>query len=234
MKPVEAFVSSIRPDLHAPPRPGVVFGVAWRGDRIMIIPAGERSGFTLVEALVALMLFGLIAAAGTAVLSVSIDNRFAVREATDRTAGLQRTRSLLKADLGQATGRRTRDRNGEPQALALSGATVPGSPVLILTRAGWSNAGRAERSSLQRVEYSLVENRLERRASPFLDGSRPGPPQQLLTGVTDMSVTFLQDGRESLNPAPGPSGSAPDAVRLDFTLRGYGRVSQLFLVGGGR
>ena len=54
--------------------------------RIMLTPTAVRSGFTLVEALVALMLFGLIAAAGTAVLSVSIDNRFAVRSATDRTA----------------------------------------------------------------------------------------------------------------------------------------------------
>lgn len=200
----------------------------------MIIPAQVRSGFTLVEALVALMLFALIAAAGTAVLSVSIDNRFAIRAATDRTAGLQRTRSLLKADLGQATDRRTRDRNGEPNALALAGTTVPGGPVLVVTRAGWSNVGGAGRSSLQRVEYSLVGNRLERRASPFLDGSRPGPPQPLLSGVTDLTVTFVQNGGESLNPTPGASGSAPDAVRLDFTLQGYGRISQLFLVGGGR
>jgi general secretion pathway protein J len=200
----------------------------------MIIPARVRSGFTLVEALVALMLFALIAAAGTAVLSVSIDNRFAVRSATDRTAGLQRTRSLLKADLGQATARRTRDRNGEPLPLALTGATGPDGPVLVLTRAGWSNAGGADRSSLQRVEYSLVGNRLERRISPFLDGSRPGSPQQLLSGVTDLTVTFVQEGRESSSPTMGPTGSAPDAVRLEFTLDGYGRLSQLFLVGGGR
>ncbi|MDP3081764.1 MAG: type II secretion system minor pseudopilin GspJ [Brevundimonas sp.] len=200
----------------------------------MIIPARVRSGFTLVEALVALMLFALIAAAGTAVLSVSIDNRFAVRSATDRTAGLQRMRSLLKADLGQATGRRTRDRNGEPHPLALTGATVPDGPVLVLTRAGWSNAGGAGRSSLQRVEYSLVGNRLERRISPFLDGSRPGPPQQLLSGVTDLTVTFVQEGRDSPGPTMGPTGSTPDAVRLEFTLAGYGRLSQLFLVGGGR
>lgn len=87
----------------------------------MFTPATARSGFTLVEALVALMLFGLIASAGAAVLSVSVDNRFVVRAATDRTAALQRTRSLLKADLGQATNRRTRDRNGEPHPLALAG-----------------------------------------------------------------------------------------------------------------
>jgi len=200
----------------------------------MFTPTSVRSGFTLVEALVALMLFGLIAAAGAAVLSVSIDNRFAVRSATDRTAGLQRTRSLLKADLGQATSRRTRDRNGEPHPLALVGATAPGDPVLVVTRAGWSNADGAGRSSLQRVEYRLVGDRLERRVSPFLDGSRPGPPQLLLTGVTGLTVTFVQDGREALAPIQGPTGRPPDAVRLDLTLEGYGRLTQLFLIGGGR
>lgn len=200
----------------------------------MFTPTMVRSGFTLVEALVALMLFGLIAAAGTAVLSVSIDNRFAVRAATDRYAALQRTRSLLKADLGQATDRRTRDRDGEPHPLALAGAEAPGDPVLVVTRAGWSNVGGAGRSSLQRVEYRLVQGRLERRVSPFLDGSRPGPPQQLLAGVTDLAVTFVQDGRETATPTPGPTGRPPDAVRLDLTVEGYGRLTQLFLIGGGR
>lgn len=200
----------------------------------MLTPTTARSGFTLVEVLVALMLFALIAAAGAAVLSVSIDNRFDVRSATDRTAALQRTRSLLRADLGQATARRTRDRDGEPQPLALAGATRPGDPVLTVTRAGWSPAGNAGRSSLQRVEYWLVEGRLERRVSPFLDGSRPGPPQQLLSGVTDLTVTFIRDGLETPVPFPGLNGDTPDAVRFSLTLEGYGPMTQLFLVGSGR
>lgn len=194
----------------------------------------NRSGFTLVEAVVGLMLFALIAAAGAAVLSVSIDNRFAVRSATDRTAALQRMRSLLRADLGQATARRTRDRDGEPQPLALAGALRPGDPVLTLTRAGWTNPADAGRSSLQRVEYRLVDGRLERRVSPFLDGSRPGPPQQLVSGVTDLTVTFIRDGQETPAPVPGPAGAPPDAVRLRLTLEGYGPMSQLFVVGSGR
>lgn len=200
----------------------------------MRIPARVRPGFTLVEAMMALMLFALISAAGAAVLSTSIDNRFAVRAASERTAALQRTRSLLRADLGQATTRRTRDRNGEPHPLPLAGAIGPGDPVLTVTRAGWSNASNANRSSLQRVEYRLVDGRLERRASRHLDGSRPGPPQALLTGVTDMAISFVQDGRETAAPIPGPAGRAPDAVRLTLTLEGYGPMTHLFLVGGGR
>lgn len=201
---------------------------------IMRIPATVRSGFTLVEALVALTLFALIAAAGTAVLSMSIDNRFAVRVASDRTAALQRTRSLLRADLGQATSRRTRDRNGEPQALALEGATGPGDPILTVTRAGWSNPDAAGRSSLQRVEYRLAEGRLERRVSPYLDGSPLGPPQLLLSGVTDLEVSFLRGGQETPVPTPGSLGEPPDAMRLTLTLEGYGRMTQLFLIGSGR
>lgn len=202
--------------------------------RVLRTPATARSGFTLVEALVALALFALIATAGATVLSMSIDNRFAVHAASERTAAVQRTRSLLKADLGQAVTRRTRDRNGEPRALPLDGAAAPGDPVLVLTRAGWTNPGDAPRSSLQRVEYRLEAGRLERRVSPFLDGSRPGPPQLLLTGVSDLTVAFLQDGQASPVPIPGPTGAPPDAVRLTLTLEGYGPVTQLFLIGGGR
>lgn len=200
----------------------------------MPIPATVRSGFTLVEALVALAVFAMVAGAGAAILSVSIENRIAVHASSERTAALQRTRTLLKADLGQATNRRTRDRNGEPQPLALAGAAGPGSPILTLTRAGWSNAGDLGRSSLQRVEYRLVEDRLERRVSPFLDGSRPGPPQLLLSGVTNLTLSFVEGGHEAPSPVPDPSGRQPDAVRLRLVLDGYGSLDQIFLVGSGR
>lgn len=205
-----------------------------RAVTVLQTPATHRSGFTLVEAMVALALFALVTTAGAAVLSMSIDNRLAVRAASERTAALHRTRSLLKADLGQVVTRRTRDRNGEPQALPLTGSTAPGEPVLVLTRAGWTNPGDAARSSLQRVEYRLEAGRLERRVSPFLDGSRPGAPQLLLTGVSDLSVDFLQDGQAGPVPLPRLTGEPPDAVRLTFTLESHGRMTQLFLIGGGR
>ncbi len=74
----------------------------------------SRAGFTLVEALVSLSIFALLATAGSAVLSQAIDNRFAVKSATDRTADLQRMRGLLGADIGQAAPRRARGPTGRP------------------------------------------------------------------------------------------------------------------------
>lgn len=195
--------------------------------------APSRAGFTLVEVLVSLLIFALIAAAGAAVLSLSIDNRFAIKAATDRTGDLQRMRSLLKADLGQASGRRSRGPTGRPMLQPMSGPAAPGGPVLVLTRAGWTNPGGQPRPSLQRVEYRLVEDRLERRVATHLDGARPGPPQVLYRGVRDLTVAFVRDGQEAPAYIVTAERPLPDAVRLRMTLDGYGPVEQLFLVGGG-
>ncbi|MBA4804831.1 MAG: type II secretion system minor pseudopilin GspJ [Brevundimonas sp.] len=193
---------------------------------------GDRAGFTLVEVLVSLAIFALLAAAGTAVLARSIDTRFAVKAATERTADLQRLRSLLRADIGQAAPRRARGPTGRPMPQPMTGAGAPGEPVLTLVRAGWSNPGERPRPSLQRVEYRLVDGRLERRVSGHLDGSRPGPPQVLYRGVRDLSVSFVRDGAEAPAYLTTPERPLPDAVRLRMTLEGFGPMDQLFLVGG--
>lgn len=193
-----------------------------------------RAGFTLVEVLIALLIFALLAAAGAAVLGVAIDNRFAVKASSDRVGDLQRLRALLRADLGQAAPRRSRGATGRPQVTAIVGPSAPGDPVLTLIRAGASNPGAQPRPSLQRVEYRLVEGRLERRVSSHLDGARPGPPQVLYRGVRDLSVAFVRDGQEAPAFLPTPERPLPDAARVSMTLDGYGPVSQLFLVGSGR
>ena len=110
-----------------------------------------RAGFTLVEVMVSLLIFAMLAGAGAAVLGGAIDNRFAIKAASDRVADLQRMRGLLRADLGQAAARRSRGPTGRPTPQPIIGATVPGEPILVLNRAGWSNPGEQGRPSLQRV-----------------------------------------------------------------------------------
>ncbi|WP_439473007.1 type II secretion system minor pseudopilin GspJ [Brevundimonas sp.] len=194
----------------------------------------NRSGFTLVEVLISLLIFAMLAAAGAAVLGVTIDNRFAVKAQSDRVGDLQRMRSLLRADLGQATGRRARGATGRPAPQAMVGPMSPADPILTLTRAGWTNPGEQARPSLQRVEYRLVDDRLERRVASQLDGARPGPPQVLYRGVRDVVVAFIIDGQASPAYTSTLDRPLPDAVRITMTLEGYGAVEQLFLVGGGR
>ena len=194
----------------------------------------QRAGFTLVEVMISLMIFAMLAGAGAAVLSGAIDNRFAVKTASDRVGDLQRMRGLLRADLGQATARRSRGPTGRPTPQPIIGAAAPGDPILVLNRAGWSNPGEQARPSLQRVEYRLVEDRLERRASSHLDGARPGPPQVLYRGVSDVTVAFVRDGEAAPAFISSIDRPLPDAVRIGMTVKGYGRVDQLFVVGSGR
>jgi general secretion pathway protein J len=139
-------------------------------------------------------------------------------------------RALLKADLAQAAPRRVRAPTGRPLPRALMGQEQPGDPILTLVRNGWSNPGQAPRASLQRVEYRVVEGRLERRVFPYLDGARPGPPQVLCRGVKDAAVTFIQDGSEAQAFITSSDRPLPDAVRIVMTLDGVGRLEQLFLV----
>ena len=188
----------------------------------------RRAGFTLVEVLVALAIFAMIASAGVGLLSFAIDNRLAVRDASERTAAFQRARALMRADLGQAAPRRVRGADGAPQAAFELG----GEALFAVTRRGWINPGEARRASMQRVEYRLVEGRLERRVRGRLDGARPAEPQVLLENVESAQVTAILDGDPIADWRPVQNRPLPDAVRIDLTLEGYGPVSQLFMVAG--
>ncbi len=188
--------------------------------------ARPRSGFTLAEVLIALVIFALLAAAGTAVMAAAVDGRFAIRAADARTAELQRLRALLKADVGQAV------RGSDPTASPIE---TSGDRVLALVRTGWANPAGRSRPSLQRVEWRLVDGRLERRASDPMTGAAPGPAQVVARGVSDVQVSFLSLEVETpvFVPRP-PNQTAPDAVRIRMTLKDLGPVDMLLLVGSGR
>jgi len=186
-------------------------------------------GFTLVEMMVALLVFGMLAAAGVMVMRSSIDSQMIVRERVDRVGELQRLRAALKADLGQAAPRRTRTPEGLAAREALHGGGRDG-PLLALVRRGRENPDFLARASLQYVEYRLVEGRLERRTRPALDGAPLDPPQILAEGVEAAEVAFFADNH--WRPVWEGAGALPQAVRVDLTLEGLGAVSQLFLTPG--
>lgn len=195
------------------------------------IALNPSQGFTLVEVMIALLILALIAGAGALVMGQTIDNRFAVKAHTDQVGDLQRLRALLKADLAQATARRVRGPTGRPAPQPIMGPQAPGDPLLLLARSGWSNPDGRSRASIQRVEYRLVEDRLERRVAPYLDGARAGPPQVLYRGVSEARISFIQRGSEAPAFVSSQDRPLPDAVRLRLTLSGYGPVEQVFLVG---
>lgn len=189
-------------------------------------------GFTLIEMLVALLVFSLLAVAGVSVLQISVANQASVRAHTRELGDFQRARTLLKNDLEQAAARRTRDEGGRAAAGAFASQAEAGL-LMALTRRGWDNPDGLARSSLQYVEYRLTDGRLERRTRPALDGAPLGQPQQLLDGVEAAEVEFLAQGAWRPTWTSSSSIPLPQAVRLTLTLKSYGTVRQLFLLPGG-
>ncbi|WP_184718005.1 type II secretion system minor pseudopilin GspJ [Caulobacter sp.] len=194
----------------------------------------KQNGFTLVEVLVALLIFALIGAAGVAVMGSTLTNQERVRAHVDRYTELQRARAILKADLSQAAARRTRGEDGLPALTAFAGGSPwgGGGPILAFTRRGWENPDATARASLQYVEYVLVEGRLERRARPALDGARLGPPQVLLRDVRAIEPAFLSAGAWTPAWKGDPQSDIPAAVRLNMQLTDLGQIDQLFLTSG--
>jgi len=191
------------------------------------------AGFTLVEMLVALLIFALLSAVGVGVMAYAADNQGVVQARMNRLGEFQRARGLLQADLGQAAVRRVRGRDGVAARNAFVGSTTsamdPAAPLLALVRRGWENPDGEPRASLQYVEYRLVDGQLERSARTALDGAPALAPQVLLTGIESAAVAYHYRGQWSRG-WPGGAGAMPDAVRLELELTGLGRIEQLFLL----
>lgn len=183
-------------------------------------------GFTLVEMMVALLIFGMLAGAGVMVMRSSIDSQMAVRSRVDRIGAFQRLRATLKADLGQVATRRTRGPDGSSSPGFSGGNGAGGGPLLGLVRRGWENPDHQPRASLQYVEYRVTDGRLERRVRSGLDGGALREPQMLAEGVEAVGIAFFS--REQWRPEWDGTGPLPEAVRLDLTLTGLGAVTQLF------
>lgn len=193
-----------------------------------------RAGFTLTEVLIALTIFALIAAAGTAVMGVSIDSRFTVKAASERLAAVQRTRALMKADVSQAVARPLPDGDG---GTPLRTRAVPGADptlILALTRTGAGVGLDEDGSGLIGVQYHLVGDRLERRVRPHPDAPGPGVVQVLATGVSRAEARFVVYGAEVPVFEPRLRLPMPDAVHLELTLEDYGALDQWLLIGSGR
>lgn len=191
----------------------------------------KERGFTLVELLVALFIFGILAASGVALLSFSVRAQASADGKLDEVASLRRVGALMTGDLGQAVPRIGRDALGARVA-AFQGQSGSdgGAPLMTFTRAGLSNGADAPRSSLQRVEYRLAEGRLERIAYAMLDGSEARPPAVLLEGVSAVRMLYRKDGDWLDRWAETRADALPRAVDMVVTLDGT-EVRQVFVVG---
>ena len=185
-----------------------------------------EQGFTLVEVMVALMIFGMIAAAGVAILSFSVRAQATSAARLDDSAALSRTVAALSADLAQALQRPARDEGG-----ALRPAFTGEANGVTLVRGGWTNLDAAPRASAQKVAWRLDGTTLARTGHPRIDGAVPLPATPMLTGVRDARFRYRYAGAWSDRWDGAGTAPLPQALELTVTRADGARYRAMFLVG---
>lgn len=190
-----------------------------------------EAGFTLVEVMVALLIFSILATAGVVLLSFSARSQGAVGGKLDELAALQRTLSIMSADLAQAAVRPTRGERGTVLPAFVGEAGGAAQPMLRLVRGGWTNLDAQARASAQKVAYQLDGATLERIAYPRLDGAAPMAAAPLLDRVRAVRLRYRYRGAWS--DRWDGSGGVPLPQALELRVRRANGVEYraLFLVG---
>lgn len=196
----------------------------------------RSAGFTLLEVLIAISIFALLALGTYRMLSSVLASDEAVRRNELQLRDLQRAFSALEQDLTQAGHRPIRDAYGDPRP-ALLGASDP--QALELTRLGWRNPTGSLRSNWQRVRWQLDGDTLQRRYWTVLDQAVDSQPQvqQVLSNVRSWEVRYLDSQSNWLTQWPAeqtsntPSDSLqrlPRAVEIRLQHSHYGLLTRLF------
>jgi general secretion pathway protein J len=114
-------------------------------------------------------------------------------------------------------------------------------PLAELTRAGWSNTAGQQRSTLQRVSYSLVDDVLKRSYTTALDTVQGTKPliQDLFGSVKTVQLRYLDGNQAWQNQWPPATLSPPEslwtrpvAVEITIEFKDWGRVRRVIEVAG--
>ncbi|MDH3613414.1 MAG: type II secretion system minor pseudopilin GspJ [Gammaproteobacteria bacterium] len=200
---------------------------------------GVRSrGFTLIEVLVALAVFGVMSMLAYAALGSTLSNADYLTDRMDRLQSIQRTVRYLSTDLIQAAPRPVRSELGDGFSPALQ-TSLSSEFVLELTHGGWGNPAGLPRGTLQRVAYRLEDDELVRYHWRVLDRTFANEPiaTVLLDDVESLFFRYyhVNDEVSEIWPllaqqGPGDLRSRPRAVEIVLTLVDQGEIRRLLEV----
>ncbi len=200
----------------------------------------SAKGFTLLELLVAIVIFAIMSIMAYGGLSNVINNSEGSKQSLARLQQLQHAISMLNRDFNQIRKRDIRDAFGEPQAFLTTGRNI--DHLVELTRGGRLNPANLRRSSLLRVAYRLEENKLIRMQWPFLDPAPGTEPREstLIDNVEEVRIRYLDDKAEWQEQWP-PLNSinttqeneqrpqlSPVAIEVILILADWGEIRRLY------
>jgi len=197
-------------------------------------------GFTLVEILVAVAIFSIIAAISFTGLANFLKQRDQITLRTQRLHQLQSAMLLLEQDLRFAVSRSVRNGYGDVEGAMASGGVTELAPGELLRFTTLKpDSGNRERQRIERVAWRLRGNTLTRTVWRVMDRDRDSEEltRVVLEGVIAVQLDFLRfDDRTRtlerldtwLEPLLLPSG-----VEVLLTLSAEHQVRRLLEVPGG-
>jgi len=196
-------------------------------------------GFTLLEMVVAISIFAVIAAISYAALNNFLDARARINDINAKIRELQSAFVLLEHDLRYAVNRPVRDQHGDPEPAfaATAGNTLAPNERLRLTTTRPSSSG-AGAQQLTRVAWRLEDGALSRVTWRVLDRDIDSPEysREVLSGVQDIEFRFLAyqaneeltEGDEWVSESGLPAG-----VEVTVMLEDASAYRRILEVGGG-
>lgn len=199
-------------------------------------PRRDR-GFTLLEIIVVVLVFSVMAAMAYGGLNSVLKTRRAIEDSMQRTAAFQRAFQRLRGDFQNLRDRPARDTYGDAQP----SLSMNRDNEVELIHGGWRSPVQTGRSSLERVRYRLKDHDLLRATWRVLDLPQEAEPTEsvLLHDVQEMRWRFLDSGRrwqtewpqDNLQGGAQASRAAappPLAVELTLVSKDWGEIRLLF------
>ncbi|RFF28502.1 MULTISPECIES: type II secretion system minor pseudopilin GspJ [unclassified Wenzhouxiangella] len=190
---------------------------------------GRVRGYTLVEVLVAVVVFGILSASAYVALDALSRAASGHRDRSEDFGALQVAVARLDADLRQLAAR--------PVAAA-AGRTEPalsGQPrSLSATRSGWSNPADVKRSTLQRFGWQMAGSELQRIRWPVTDrvSDSQAMTETVLPEIESLSFSYRDDtgGWQERWPPGEALARLPSAIEVVIDTRRFGRVRRVVVL----
>lgn len=196
-----------------------------------------EAGFSLVETLIATVIFAIVSASGVMILSSYQEGRLGLAAADDRLADFDVARALIRADMHMTVSRPVRDALGGGLT-GFSGGTPINDGVLVsFVRNGDMGALiQGGKSTLKRVEYRHIDGNLIRRTYAQTDITPATDVRDtvLLSGLDKIGVRFEAEGiwLDEWGTAHGVS-APPNLTEFRFQFSNGRSLHLMFQIGGG-
>ena len=187
----------------------------------------KMAGFTLFEMVIAVSIFALMGVIGFAALGQMTRTGQAVSDANDRLSDMQFAVVYFSRDWIQVSPRKVRNQYGDEES-----NIIIADNSITFTRSGWSNLLGHKRSTLQRVQYLVIEDQLVRRHWASLDQGIAEQPIQvvLLDDVESMEVELQNSSGRAIRDWPAAEGTnngSPVLLAFRLELPDMGEIRRL-------